>query len=259
MASLARRVEAFRVEADRVFPNRRRSSDGGYVAKPGGHNVGARGLVHAYDLSQSMPGTPYWEPGFGQFDVWAHCYRIAREYVAATDAQRQARWRWLYDGGYMVWFDGRKDIIFNPKVSLSVRTNGSPKRDHFQHAHFECASTVVAENDTVPIFGAAQAPPKPVPIPPPAHVTIPEEDVEQTDLSMRLDAQGNGYVDLPGVKAVAVRSVLSIGIPDPQRAGSYAPIPRVSLTISPPPAAVARVVVEGGTPNGPASVRVVHA
>lgn len=165
MPTLAPRVIAFRDEADRDAPGRRRDSDGGYVNKPGGHNIGARGLVHAYDLGQCMPGTPYWKPEYQQFDVWSHCYQIAAEYTAAGDAQRQLRWPWLYDGGYMVWFDGTKDIIFGPKHDRDlgqgphIRQNGDFKTEHFQHAHFEAAETVRAENDRQPIFGASQEEP----------------------------------------------------------------------------------------------------
>lgn len=166
MPTLAPRVAAIPNEANAIAPRRRGapiwhgvdSSDGGYVNKPGGHNIGARDLVHAWDVSQSMPGTPYWDPKYQQFDAWGHCYRIAREYTAASDVERQRRWPWLYDGGYMVWFDGTKDIIFGPKHDRDlgqephIRQNGDFKTEHFQHAHIEAAETVRAEQDTQPIF-----------------------------------------------------------------------------------------------------------
>ena len=161
MVTIPPRLTTFIAEADALAPHRRgwdgiNSSDGNYVDKPGDHNVDSRGVCHAQDLGQSMPGTAYWEPRFDQFDVWRHCYDIAHAYQAATPTERQRRWRWLYDGGYMVWFDGTKDIIFNPSVSLLIRQNGAFKTDHFQHAHFSIGHTVPSENDTQPIFGSTE-------------------------------------------------------------------------------------------------------
>lgn len=108
-------------------------------------------------------------------------------------------------------------------------------------------------------FGPSPKPPKPIPVvvPPPRTVTIPgDPTVEQTDLSMKLDGSGNGYVDFNSHKAVTVHGLTVIGTIDPSIAHAYSPIPRVGLTIG--PAGWARVVVEGGIPNGPASVRIVH-
>lgn len=92
----------------------------------------------------------------------------------------------------------------------------------------------------------------------PPNRTVPLEDHvgTQTDLSMKLDEHGNGYADMNGLKAVVVHSAFIIGIPDPARLPGYAPIARCALTIG--PAGWARVVVEGGPPSGPCTVRTVH-
>lgn len=124
-----------------------------------------------------------------------------------------------------------------------------PENDHWDPGAMDIGRFLAA---------TGAVPPAPVPHPPPPDVTIPIEDgMQQTDITMTVDAHGNGYKDLPGVKAVDVHSHCPIGVPDPQTAGSYAPIPRVSLTIS--PAHIARIVVEGGAPGAAISVRVIHA
>lgn len=153
-------------EADRLAPKRRRSSDGtvgdaAHRTEHSDHNPEddpggvVEFIVHAVDISQSMPGLPYWEPGMDEFDVWRHAYQIAHDYVAATQQVRVQRWPWLVDGGYMVWFDGTKDIIFNPSVNLLIRQNGSFKTAHGDapHCHFSIGHSARSESDTQPIFG----------------------------------------------------------------------------------------------------------
>lgn len=159
MVTFPARLTSITDEANRIAPGRRKSSDGmlgdaAHRASGGDHNPDAAGVVHAVDISQSMPGTPYWEPQFGQFDVHQKQRDIAAEYIAAAESVRSARWPWLHDtGGYMVGFDGRVDVIFDPTVSLGWRQNGSAKTEHNQHGHFSIAHNARSENDTQPIFG----------------------------------------------------------------------------------------------------------
>lgn len=166
--SFPARLTSITAEANRIAPKRRKSSDGmlgdaAHRAEVSDHNPDARGVVHAVDVSQSMPGLPYWESGMDEFDVWQYAYDIAHAYISASPAVRVQRWPWLATGGYMVWFDGTKDIIFDPSVSLTIRQNGSFKTAHGDapHTHFSIGHNAQSENDTQPIFAATAAPPDP--------------------------------------------------------------------------------------------------
>lgn len=104
---------------------------------------------------------------------------------------------------------------------------------------------------------AEPAPPVPVIIPPTTSIRFSEETMPmQVEKSVKLDSHGNGFFDLAGLKASRVRSLMVVGTVDPSTAHGYQPIPRLGLTIS--PASWARVVIEGGIPSGPASVRIIH-
>ncbi len=147
-------------EASSIAPHRRVSSDGtigdlAHRQEKSDHNPDpVTGIVHAVDVSESMPGTPYWNPMFDEFDVWAYAWKIVGQYQAATPAVRAQRWPWLFDGGYMVWFDTHRgvDVIYDPAVSPVVRQNGAAKQDHNQHCHFSIGHTTRSEQDTQPIF-----------------------------------------------------------------------------------------------------------
>lgn len=157
------RLDAFGDEADAIAPNRRRTSDGdlGDAAHTtGDHRPDpVTEIVHAKDLSQSMPGTPYWKPGYGQFDAFAYARRIVAAYQSATPAERFRRWPWLQppSGGYMVWFEAGLgyEVIFNPSHPSGpvVRPNGYPKIGHTEHLHLSIAHTRVSENDRQSVFG----------------------------------------------------------------------------------------------------------
>lgn len=103
--------------------------------------------------------------------------------------------------------------------------------------------------------------PKPAPIPAPVTIPTTEEDEVQTDISMKLDTHGDGHLPVKangkGVKAKDVRSATVIATRDPDVAHRYDPIPRCAITIGTD--GFAEVVVEGGLPSGPASIRVIHA
>lgn len=154
MVTVPPRVKAFINEADVRAPGRRHDSDSTYVNKPGDHNVDSRGINHAADIGQCMPGTPYWLPKYQEFDVHWWQREIARQYIAATPVVRSSRWPWLFDGGYMHSYDyARKvDIIFTPTVSLTWRIDNNPPSEHIQHGHFSIGHTVRSEQDTQPIF-----------------------------------------------------------------------------------------------------------
>lgn len=160
MPTFPPRLTSILTEANAIAPHRRTSSDGmlgdaAHRAEVSDHNPDANGVVHAVDISESKPGTPYWQPGLDVFDVHQKQRDIAAQYVAATAVDRVRRWPWLTPGnGYMVGFDGSRDVIFNPSVSLTWRDNGGTS--HNQHGHFSIGHSAASENDTQPIFGGAQ-------------------------------------------------------------------------------------------------------
>lgn len=168
------RLDAIRLEANRLSPHRRLNSDGTvgdprHFANGGDHvpepDPGTTSplVVHAIDIGQSMPGTAYFQPGMGLFDVWAYSYQIAHAYIAATDAVRRQKWPWLHPsgGGYIVWGDPRlgHDVIFNPSHDAVpyVRQNVGTGREHIDapHSHFSIGHNAQSENDTQPIFTGA--------------------------------------------------------------------------------------------------------
>lgn len=167
------RLEAIKAEAFRLAPHRRMTSDGtvgdpAHFAKGGDHvpqaDPGTTGplIVHAVDISQSMPGTAYFTPGYQQFDVWALTERLVADYQRATPTVRAARWPWLAppSGGYIVWgrLSAGFDVIFNPSHPAGpvVRRNVGTGREHIDspHSHFSIGHNARSENDTQPIFGA---------------------------------------------------------------------------------------------------------
>lgn len=100
-------------------------------------------------------------------------------------------------------------------------------------------------------------PPIPVVIPPTSSMRFSEDRMPtQVEKSVKLDNHGNGFFDIAGLKASKVRSTMVVGTVDPSTVHAYSPIPRLGLTIS--PSGFARVVIEGGVPDGPASVRIIH-
>lgn len=97
-----------------------------------------------------------------------------------------------------------------------------------------------------------------VPVPPVIHPPIdyPEESVKEQDITIKLDADGNGYFDLPNVSNAAIHSALVIGIPDPAL-GKYAKIPNVAFTLG-GSSKVDRFVLVGGSPGQTVTTRVVY-
>lgn len=156
------RLTSIYAEANRIAPGRRKSSDGtlgdrAHQAEVSDHNPDGRGIVHAIDISQSMPGSPYWEPHYQQFNIFAQFRRIVHDYQVASPADRVRRWGWLK---YLVWFEASIgcEAIFDPEVSLSIRPNGHFKIGHTEHGHISIRHTVSAEQNTQPIFSGTSFP-----------------------------------------------------------------------------------------------------
>lgn len=138
-------------EATRLSPTRRTSSDGTigdqtHVAEgiASDHNPGVRGLVHAVDVSQSMPGAPYWDPRYGQFD--AHHWGDLIAARIAAGAER--RIKYLVSHNY---------VTGNAKVWSLEKPfwHDQDGDDHASHLHTSILSEISAEQSMAPYFVAA--------------------------------------------------------------------------------------------------------
>ncbi len=98
-------------------------------------------------------------------------------------------------------------------------------------------------------------------VPPATTIVVEDDHMIQLEKSIKLGAQGEGYFDIPKVKASAVRSFNFVGLPDPADPnipGTYPKVPTgLYLTIA-HDTRVARIVVTGGQPGSVISVRVLH-
>ncbi len=140
--------KAVLAEASRIAPGRRVSSDGicgdaSHRSSGGDHVADWRGIPHAVDVSQSVPGAPFWDSRFQVFDA----HRLAR----AVAARRDPRVKYLVIGQPY-----GPDLIWDPSVSLTWRQNGSYKTDHRSHLHV--SFTVGAEQSTAPFFEVGDPP-----------------------------------------------------------------------------------------------------
>lgn len=145
-------------EATRISPTRRTTSDGicgdpAHQAEVSDHDPDARGIPHAVDISQSMPGAPFWTPAYGQFDAHAHGLLIAARIVAGTEHRVK----------YLVSNYGHGDVIFDPVVSLTWRPNATGDQ-HQSHLHVSFLSEPWVEQSTAPLFQAALPPEEDMPL-----------------------------------------------------------------------------------------------
>lgn len=239
-------VKAVLEEADRIEPNRRTSSDGGcasqahHAQNPDSDHEGSgpHDYCHAVDVSVDPP----------RFDP--------RDYLEELIRRRDPRIKYIV-ANFSGW-NGRPntlpDVICGPETGWLWVQNGSFKRDHAESPHVHYSFWPSAEYSTAAFFIAASAPLTP----PPAPVTtdLGAAAVKITDISMNLDAHGNGHVPVAGVKAGQVLAVTGIATPSPEKIGGYRPLPTVNLTIGKD--TFAEVVVEGGAPHDRATVRVAH-
>lgn len=113
------------------------------------HNPDQNGVVHAVDISQSMPGAPWWDERCGKFDVFALFRAIIADFNKLGPADRVKRYGWLK---YLVWNEGGREVIWSPdRASEGVRRNGT-KTGHKEHGHISINHDARSENDTQPIF-----------------------------------------------------------------------------------------------------------
>lgn len=146
------------LEANRRWPTRSRASDGiigdaTHTAQVSDHNPDPSGCVHAVDITH--------DPAHG-FDAWREAQQIAVRIALGKDTRIK----------YLVSFDGYKDVIFNPSVSMTWRQNGTtPKREHASHLHVSIRYDFASETSRSDLFVAV--PPTPVPemVPPPNYVS----------------------------------------------------------------------------------------
>lgn len=246
-------ASAVLAEATRISPRRRTSSDGvcgdaAHQARVSDHNPsGPHKYAHAVDISQSTPGSPYWDPKYSVFDAHAYGLQLAAAFVQGRGDGRIK---------YLVSNYGKGDVIFDPSVSLSWRPNATGN-EHSNHLHV--SFTVAAEQSTAPFFHAAPPPPPPVPSKPPVQEPSIDrgDDVKTIDIrNVPLDGEGNGWIDVHGISTAQVLTTPAVfGGVNPKTAGHYDRIPAVRIVSGSNPA---RLVFSGGEPGGHYNVRVAH-
>lgn len=137
--------KAVLAEASRIAPGRRTSSDGicGDIAhqhEVSDHNP-VRGIPHAVDISQSTPGSPFWQPHFQVFDAHLYGLLIAGRIKAGTEKRVK----------YLVSNYGHGDVIFDPSVSMTWRSNATGS-SHESHLHVSFNYNFLTEQSTAPFF-----------------------------------------------------------------------------------------------------------
>lgn len=121
-------LEVLRNEVNRLAPNRSKVSDGSigdqaHATSKSDHNVGARGFIHAIDITN--------DPNDG-----CDCNDLAEQ---IKDDPRVS---------YLIW----RRRIYNPMVSRTWRRY-SGANPHDKHLHVSIRSTVGAESDRSPWLG----------------------------------------------------------------------------------------------------------
>lgn len=129
--TIAPAVKAALAEANRLWPDRSRASDGtigdpAHSARLSDHNPDERGIVHAFDLTH--------DPSHG-----VDCHRLAEQLRdrVLDGVERRVK--------YVIW----NTRIFNPSVSGHWRTYGGTN-PHTKHMHVSIRSGGAVENDVTP-------------------------------------------------------------------------------------------------------------
>lgn len=137
--AVAPSIKAMFAEANIRWPSRSKASDGTYgdrahASRRSDHNPGARGLVHAGDLTHDLARG-------------VDCNLLAEHLRQRTNAGKERR------VSYIIW----RSRIYNPSVSREWRRyDGS--NPHDKHMHVSIKSTPDAENDTSPWFSDPASP-----------------------------------------------------------------------------------------------------
>jgi hypothetical protein len=139
MAYLVASLAAFRSEANALYPNRDKSSDGwigdaAHSSRTSDHNPDWRGAVHAYDLDEDLDGNTS--------DSGAELAFLAE----AIRSRRDPRVKY---------------VIYEGRIFASYATSTRPAwtwgpysgtNAHRHHMHVSVLSTDIGENDTRPWF-----------------------------------------------------------------------------------------------------------
>jgi hypothetical protein len=147
MARLAPSLAAMRSEANRLYPNRDKRSDGWIAdtahAPSSDHQPDSRGIVHALDLDEDLDGTDV--NNGAELMFLAEHIRMSRD--------RRVKYV-IYEGRIFAGNEGPQPWVWRPYSGASP---------HDKHMHTSVLSTQVGENDTSPWF------PQDVVINPPPH------------------------------------------------------------------------------------------
>lgn len=237
----------------------------------GGYSAGLKDGTEARRQANLL-GFPAERPIYSTIDVGAHASAIATEYQHG------------FDIGSGVGAPGGEGFYGDRELALAMRAAGVLDRFYWEtnarawpgDGVDDAAAVMIQRTsksfplppgsyDESDVFardwGQHPAPTSaPVPKPsPPISIPMPggpDMDYTRFEQTVTLDDHGDGHVPIPGVLASAVFSWGAIATPDPAKVGHYVPAPNVSLTIGQD--GHAELILEGGLPNGPASVRACH-
>lgn len=124
-------------EATAIAPGRNKLSDGicgdpAHAQRVSDHNPDPRGVPHAIDITQDVL----------RFDAHRYGLVLAQAFIDGHGDQRIK---------YLVSNYGHGDVIFDPAVSLSWRSNPTGN-EHVSHLHVSFHYTPAVEQSTAPFF-----------------------------------------------------------------------------------------------------------
>jgi hypothetical protein len=139
---LVESLKALRAEANSLYPNRDKSSDGsiGDTAHADGksdHNPDARGAVHAYDLDEDVDGQ--------RSDSGAELWSLAEHLRLSRDPRVKYV---IYEGYMFASYHSVNGPAWRWRTYNGVNA-------HRKHLHVSVLSTDTGENDTRPWFPQA--------------------------------------------------------------------------------------------------------